>query len=281
MKRLLILFLLIVLGACASNRDQIVTIHTQFGDIKLILHDETPLHKENFLQLARNGAFDSTYWHRVIRNFMVQGGDVTQVNRPEPALIPPEFNPQFIHERGAVAAARRGDNVNPKKESSGSQFYIVQGQKFKPEQFDRLKEDHILSQIQPKFIPLLERQSNAALKEQYTQLYDSQNFEGLRQLILANRKLVEDEYGKIEEFKLTERQIEVYSTVGGAPHLDGSYTVFGMVLEGMEVVDKIAGQPTLSAGMPREKIFMTVDVENISRAEISEKYGYSYPLATE
>jgi len=281
MKSLLVLFFLIVLGACATDSDQLVTIHTKFGDIKLVLHDATPLHKKNFLKLAKSGAFDSTYWHRVIRNFMVQGGDVTQISRPEPELIPAEFNPQFIHERGAVAAARRGDNVNPNKESSGSQFYIVQGQKFRAEQFERLKEDHILNQIQPHFMPLLDRQSNATIKEEYKQLYDSQNFEGLRQLILQNRKLVEDEFGKAEEFNLTERQMEVYTTIGGAPHLDGSYTVFGMVLEGMEAVDKIAGLPTGQGGMPKEKIFMTVEVEKMSRTEISEKYGYSYPAIRE
>ena len=111
------------------NKDVIITISTSYGDMKAILYEETPLHKENFIKLSESGDFDSTIFHRIIENFMIQGGDVNLINDEEVIdyTIPAEINPNLFHRKGEIAAARMGDNVNPEKESSGCQFYIVQG----------------------------------------------------------------------------------------------------------------------------------------------------------
>jgi len=268
-----------LLMACNRDQDTIITIHTQFGNMKILLYDETPLHKANFLELAQSGKYDSTIFHRVIKGFMVQCGDVTvrdDVNE-EPDLIPAEFNHKFIHERGAVSAARRGDKINPEKKSSGSQFYIVQGKKFKASEFQRLKDDHLLGQIQPYFAQLINRQSNVDIKDQYVEAYNTQQLELMRQIMLRTRVKIEEEFGPLEDFNLSDQQIEVYSTIGGAPHLDGTYTVFGKVVEGIEVVDKIANQTTGKGDKPIEDIYMTLSLEKMPKKQISEKYGYEYP----
>ena len=111
------------------NKDIIITISTPYGEMKAILYEETPLHKKNFIKLSESGDFDSTIFHRVIENFMIQGGDVNLINDEDVIdyTIPAEINNQFFHKKGEIAAARMGDNVNPDKESSGCQFYIVQG----------------------------------------------------------------------------------------------------------------------------------------------------------
>ncbi len=268
-----------LLMACNRDQDTIITIHTQFGNMKILLYDETPLHKANFLELAQSGKYDSTIFHRVIKGFMVQCGDVTMrddVNE-EPDLIPAEFNHKFIHERGAVSAARQGDKINPEKKSSGSQFYIVQGKKFKASEFQRLKDDHLLGQIQPYFAQLINRQSNVDIKDQYVEAYNGQQQELMRQIMLSTRDKIEGEFGPLKDFNLSDRQIEVYSTIGGAPHLDGTYTVFGKVVEGIEVVDKIANQTTGKGDKPIEDIYMTLSLEKMPKKQISEKYGYEYP----
>lgn len=176
-----------------NSKDTYVKIETSMGDIVVKLYNETPLHRDNFIKLVREGVYDGLLFHRVIKNFMIQGGDPNSRNaKPGQMLgdgtlgytIPAEFVPGLFHKKGALAAARQGDQVNPKKESSSCQFYIVQGEKWNA---DKLK-------------------------------------------------MVEQRMGK----SFTKEQIEVYSTVGGTPFLDGDYTVFGEVVEGLEVVDKIA-----------------------------------------
>lgn len=268
-----------LLTACNRDQDTIIIIHTQFGNMKILLYDETPLHKANFLELAQSGKYDSTIFHRVIKGFMVQCGDVTMRDDVDkkPDLIPAEFNTKFIHERGALAAARQGDNINPQRKSSGSQFYIIQGKKFKASDFQRLKDDHLLSQIQPYFAQLINRQSNVDIKDQYVEASNAQQQEMIRQIMLSTRSKIEEEFGPLEDFNLSDRQIEVYSTIGGAPHLDGTYTVFGKVVEGIEVVDKIANQKTGSGNKPIQDIYMTLSLEKMPKKQISEKYEYQYP----
>ena len=172
-----------------------VLLKTSMGDITIALYDETPLHKENFIKLVNDKYYDGVLFHRIIQNFMIQTGDPESKNAKAGQMlgnggpgytIPAEFVPECYHKRGAVAAARMGDNVNPKKESSGSQFYIVDGQVF-----------------------------NTAM---------------LNRVIQMTKKTFSQE------------QINTYTSIGGAPHLEGDYTVFGEVISGMEVVDKIAAQ---------------------------------------
>lgn len=176
-----------------SHKGTRVEMVTNYGRIVLLLYDETPLHRDNFIKLATNRVFDGLLFHRVIEKFMIQGGDPTSKDaEPGKMLgdgtlgynIPAEFRPELFHKRGALCAAREGDMVNPKKESSASQFYIVQGRVWNTEELDNLQ--------------------------------------------------------KRMKREISAEQRDVYTTIGGTPFLDGEYTVFGEVIEGMEVVDKIA-----------------------------------------
>jgi cyclophilin family peptidyl-prolyl cis-trans isomerase len=166
--------------------DVLVTITTELGAITVKLYDKTPLHRANFLKLAESGEMNGSVFHRVINQFMIQGGGAPGSNGSQSigSTIPAEFIPEYFHKKGALCAARMGDQANPKKESSGSQFYIVHGRV----------------------------SSNADL----------------------------DAMERRARIKYTETQRQAYTTVGGTPHLDGGYTVFGEVVEGMDVVDKIA-----------------------------------------
>jgi peptidyl-prolyl cis-trans isomerase B (cyclophilin B) len=183
-----------------SKKDEVVTISTNLGDIKVVLFDQTPLHKANFLKLAQSGFYNGTTFHRVIRDFMIQGGDLNTkdsdptndgAGQPDAATISAEIRPELQHKFGAVAAARQGDYVNPTRASSASQFYIVQNHQ-------------------------------------------------------------------------------------GTKHLDGAYTVFGQVISGLDVVDKIATQPTGPRDRPATDVKMTVKVDKLKKKKITELYGYQY-----
>ncbi|MFZ4772228.1 MAG: peptidylprolyl isomerase [Ferruginibacter sp.] len=181
-----------------------VLIHTDLGDITVALHNETPKHRDNFIKLAKSGFYNGSVFHRVIKDFMVQGGGAAGGKEDAGYTIPAEFNAKFYHKKGALAAARQGDQVNPKKESSGSQFYIVQGKKMTDAELDDF---------------------------------------------IANT-------GK----KMTPEQRNIYKTIGGEPRLDRDYTVFGEVIKGLDVVDKIAKVPTGPGDKPVKDIKMTMKV---------------------
>lgn len=273
-----------IFAACATEKDHLVTIKTKFGDMRVILYNETPQHKENFLKLAEEGLYDSTSFHRVIKNFMVQGGDINAKEGMEGEIdytIPAEINEQFLHEKGALSAARQGDQVNLEKASSGSQFYIVHGQVFSDEAFAQLEHDYLLGKLQGRFVELLGVEKYARLREEYIEIQRSGDQQAMIQKILDSREIIENEYGEIEDFQLTESQKEAYSTIGGAPHLDREYTVFGKVVEGLNVIDSIAMQVTGAGDKPVEDVFMTMEVEEMSKKKITELYGYQYPEAEE
>jgi cyclophilin family peptidyl-prolyl cis-trans isomerase len=186
-----------------KRRDHVFTLTTRFGEVRFILFDETPIHKANFLEKTKEGFYDSLTFHRVIDNFMIQGGN--PYTRPGASMdnirpevpndtnsLPAEIMPELSHVKGAVAAARLGDRINPQKRSSLSQFYIVQNE-------------------------------------------------------------------------------------NGTPHLDGGYTVFGKVIDGIDVVDEIAGQPTSRPGdRPLQDIRMVISVKKMSKRKIAKRYGYTY-----
>ncbi len=184
-----------------------VLLRTDKGDMTIMLHNETPGHRDNFVKLAEEGFYDGLLFHRVIEGFMIQTGDPMSKDAVpgEPLgsggpgyTIPAEFVPELFHQKGALAAARQGDQVNPERESSGSQFYIVQGRRWSDAELDQMD----------------------ARREQ----------------------------------PLTEKQREVYKTKGGVPHLDETYTVFGQVMEGMEVIDQIAEVETDDRDRPKEDV---------------------------
>lgn len=269
-------FFLLMLGltSCASEKDFLVKIQTKHGDMYAVLFDETPLHKRNFIDLAKAGRFDSTEFHRVIQNFMVQGGDVfTKEKLPNDQwpTVPAEIVPGMIHSKGMIAAARMGNNVNPERRSSGSQFYIVLGQVYKKEEL--VTDMKLLSETYFKYIQL---ESNLALKQQYAELYQLQAFDSLNQIMLGQKSNLESFYNIKLEKKMTPEQVSAYTTVGGTPHLDNEYTVFGKVIKGLEVAETISKVETAKADRPVEPIFMKITVEELPKSKITKEYGHQY-----
>ncbi len=235
-----------------------VKIETTMGDIVVELYNETPKHRDNFIKLAKEGVYDSTLFHRVIRQFMIQAGDPESKHASDTAqlgggdvgyTIPAEFEPKFFHKKGALAAARMGDDVNPERESSGCQFYIVTGRKFREAQLldmagqkNNARMDTIFNQLARKH-----------MKEIY-KLRKANDQDGLLDLQDKLEAQAYELYKEEEPFMFTPEQISAYSTIGGAPHLDGAYTVFGQVVSGMETVEKIEGTKTGKADRPVENV---------------------------
>lgn len=269
-KILLICLAFIALTACnAGSKRQtnhhmenekrtLVKLETTMGNITVALYNETPKHRDNFIKLVKEGVYDSTLFHRVIKQFMIQAGDPDSKNASDTAMlgsgdvgytIPAEFNPKFFHKKGVLAAARQGDDVNPEKASSGCQFYIVTGRKFTEPQLLGM-ENKINEQREEALFDSLARQH---MKEIYKMRKAGDNA-GLLELQDNLEAQARELADKEEKFRFTPEQIKAYSTIGGAPHLDGSYTVFGEVTEGMEVVDNIEIAKTNRADRPIENI---------------------------
>ncbi len=250
--------------ACSSSqRKNImgtkVKIETTMGDIIVKLYDETPNHRDNFIKLVENGTYEGTLFHRVIKDFMIQAGDPDSKGAPKGQMlgsgdvgytVPAEFvYPQLFHKKGALAAARQGDNVNPEKASSGCQFYIVTGRVFNDSTLQAMEEQ----KTQNRFTSVFNSLAQKHMKEIY-QLRRNNDQEGLMNLqdsiFGETQKLLTDE----PAFKFTDEQRQAYTTVGGTPHLDGEYTVFGEVIDGMDVVDKIQQVATNASDRPDEDI---------------------------
>lgn len=280
----ILISIILILPSCSNNKDYLATIKTNYGDIKLVLFDKTPKHKENFIELANKGFYDSLLFHRVIDNFMIQTGDPNTRSSSDPQsfgqggpgyTIPPEFNPELIHEKGMVAAARMGDNVNPKKESSGSQFYIVEGMVYTEESLRDSRVNY--NELYKCFGNLIQRSGYVELNQKAMQLQTENKLDELKALILSYKDVCEQDYDVELDQPLTQQQIDVYTTVGGVPHLDGGYTVFGEVVQGMDVVEKIAAVKTAPGDRPIEDVIMVVEVEKMSRNKIEKEYNYTYP----
>ncbi len=269
-KILLICLAFIALTACSAGSKKqtnhhmenekrtLVKLETTMGNITVALYNETPKHRDNFIKLVKEGVYDSTLFHRVIKQFMIQAGDPDSKNASDTAMlgsgdvgytIPAEFNPKFFHKKGVLAAARQGDDVNPEKASSGCQFYIVTGRKFTEPQLLGM-ENKINEQREEALFDSLARQH---MKEIYKMRKAGDNA-GLLELQDTLEAQARELADKEEKFRFTPEQIKAYSTIGGAPHLDGSYTVFGEVTEGMEVVENIEIAKTNRADRPVENI---------------------------
>lgn len=212
-----------------SKDDYLITLETKFGEMKIILHEQTPKHRENFLKLVQSGFYDDLLFHRIIENFMIQGGDPTSKNAQAGEMlgsgnngyrVDAEFRPELFHKKGALAAAR---DDNAAKASSGCQFYIVQGQVWKEEDLDKAAQRY--------------------------------------------------------KFSLSETQREVYQSIGGSPHLDQQYTVFGQVIAGLEVIDKIATLEKDMRDRPKEDVKMKLKAEKMKKKKITKLYGYQYPAS--
>lgn len=243
-----------------------VKISTTLGDIVVRLYDETPLHRDNFVKLVKEKFYDGTLFHRVIKDFMIQGGDPDSKGAPAGKqlgmggpgyTIPAEINPNLIHKRGALAAARQGDEVNPERRSSGSQFYIVWGQQYKEGQMKQLAKQMEMQQLQTAFNQLVTEN-----RAEIMQLRRNRDQAGLQEM---QERLVAQAQAKVKADGvqgLTAQQQEAYTTIGGTPHLDNQYTVFGEVEEGMDVVEKIQTTATKPGDRPVQDISMTMEIIN-------------------
>ena len=273
MRILFIVLSAFMVFACSSNGQienmeegyTYAKISTDKGDIFVKLYNSTPEHRDNFIKLAKEGFYDSTLFHRVMNEFMIQGGDPESKNAaPSQQLgqggpgytLPPEFGE--IHKKGALAAARKGDQVNPGKESSGSQFYIVHGRTYSPEELAKLENDMTTRAVMGRVNDYLMKEENKFLLDSIQQFSESGNRDALQAM---QDRLIEKLKEEGDDFAFTEEQKEVYTSIGGAPFLDGEYTVFGEVVKGLEVVDSIAAtQVNKQTSRPVEDIAMKVEI---------------------
>jgi peptidyl-prolyl cis-trans isomerase B (cyclophilin B) len=256
--RLFILFVIFALTSCntpGADGPVQVLIKTNKGDIKLKLYDETPLHRDNFIKLINSGFYEGISFHRVIKDFMIQAGDPQTrsdfKNLPDSLTnytIPAEFDKKFYHKKGALAAARQGNDVNPYMRSSGTQFYIVQGTKYTDAELDAA-EQRINSQIRQGKFNIIVRETSDSLKSAGKTFTDSEIQE------LASGKMFKY-LTTTPEFRFTPEERETYKTLGGTPRLDGTYTVFGEVTEGIDIVDLIAAEKTDSHDKPLTNIII-------------------------
>ena len=269
MKRILFA-LLTILACCVTackpekkardmSEETRLKIETTAGDIVVKLYNETPKHRDNFIKLAENGTYEGTLFHRVIKDFMIQAGDPESKKATKGQMlgsgdvgytVPAEFvYPKYFHKKGALSAARQGDNVNPEKASSGCQFYIVTGKVYSDstllgmeQQMNQMRFNNLFNTLASKHAKDIYKMRKAG---------DQEGLMNLQDTLIAQ---VEKQLAGQPEFRFTPEQVKAYTTVGGTPHLDGEYTVFGEVLEGMDVVDKIQRVKTDRNDRPEEDV---------------------------
>lgn len=241
------------------DKETVLKIETSLGDIKVKLYNETPLHRDNFLKLVEDGTLNGTLFHRIIKDFMVQAGDPESKNAPKGKMlgsgdvgytIPAEFvYPMYFHKKGALSAARQGDESNPKKASSGCQFYIVTGKVYNDSTILSMEQQ----QNQNKLTTIFNALAQQHMKEVYKlrKANDEEGLYALQDTLLAQ---AEAEAAKQPDFHFTPQQIKAYTTVGGTPHLDNEYTVFGEVVEGLDIVDKMQQVKTDRSDRPAEDV---------------------------
>jgi peptidylprolyl isomerase len=245
-------FFLITLSCSipTGNKNSVILMKTSLGDIKLKLYDNTPLHRDNFLKLVNSDFYEGILFHRVINKFMIQAGD--PVTRSVPIAktadslntytIPAEFRKEYFHRKGALAAAREGNDINPEMRSSGTQFYIVQGTVLNDEELNQ-SEQRINSNIRQALFGKFMKEVSDSVSKAGIVMSDGdiqeKASEKMFNYLAANR-----------EYKIPEDQRTVYKSVGGVPRLDQTYTVFGEVIEGLDVVDRIAAVQTDAGDRP-------------------------------
>jgi len=268
MKNLVYIFIIFLFVSCQKKlelgkKDRIVEVETEYGNLKIRLYDETPAHRDNFIKLVYEKYFDGTLFHRVIDGFMIQGGDPDskgaklgqRLGEGGPGYqIPAEIRSGLFHKRGVLAAAREGDDVNPEKKSAGSQFYIAQGKVYTSSELDSLQikmnrklKSSIFKKVQMEKAELLAKYQMEGDLEKLTEEIEHIKFEMDSMFLL--KKIV-----------LSDKQIAAYTTVGGIPHLDGNYTVFGEVIEGMDFVDSIARVEKDDFDRPLKDISMKIKI---------------------
>jgi peptidylprolyl isomerase len=256
-KKFLLAPFLILILSCSSpgnNDNTYIHIKTTLGDIKIKLYDETPLHRDNFINLVKSGLYDGVSFHRVIKDFMIQTGDVSTITGDKKTLpdslksytIPAEFQKKYFHKKGALAAAREGNEVNPEMRSSGMQFYIVQGVKYSREELITA-EQRINSNIKQAIFNRILKETTDSVNSVSTETNGAEIQE------IASIKMFKY-LTTNPDYQFSEEQVNAYMNQGGTPRLDGTYTVFGEVIEGLDVVDRIASVATDANDKPLSDI---------------------------
>ena len=265
---LMLIVLMLIDVSCSraekSGDETLILVKTEFGNLKLKLYNDTPEHKQNFIKLVNEGFFNNLLFHRVIKNFMIQGGDPDSKNAEPGArlgsgnagyTIPAEILPNHIHKKGALAAARRGGPSNPEKRSSGSQFFIVQGSVVTAGALDTM-EMTLNNRAKNDFY---QEKFNAASKD-LNEFRKNNDKDGFNVRVAEIRAEADSLWVNHKKFTFTSEQREAYTTLGGYPSLDGEYTVFGEVVEGLDVLDKIAAVETDKYDRPLKDIKMEMEV---------------------
>jgi cyclophilin family peptidyl-prolyl cis-trans isomerase len=263
---LTLLTLFFMTASAQKEKETIVKISTEYGDIKIKLYNDTPQHRDNFIKLIKDGFYNDLLFHRVIKGFMIQGGDPQSKNAPAGKqlgagdvgyTIPAEFDyPKYYHKKGALAAARQGDQVNPQKRSSGCQFYIVQGKKVTDRELDHIEKTMQEKAKQARFYEIA-----ATRQDEIQKLYTANDQAGLNKLQNEIIQQMEKEFSEKPAFKLSDKMRDDYKTLGGTPMLDNEYTVFGEVIDGLDVIDKIAAVSTQPGDRPTKDVKMKITLE--------------------
>lgn len=265
---ILVFVSLIKTGFSQSLSKETIELTTMFGSMKIKLYNETPLHRDNFLKLVKAHFYDSLLFHRVIEDFMIQGGDPDSKLADQFKVlgdgdlnytIPAEFRPELFHKKGMLCAARNSDDVNPSKASSACQFYIVQGKPRTEEElksFEKRINKPLINRLRDSLLALPE---NSQLKAKLA-LFKGTNNDSLLVYSKLLNEQTEKVYALAPHYTFPEAHKAVYKTLGGTPHLDTNYTVFGEVVEGLEVIDRIAAAKTGKNDRPLTDIRMTVRV---------------------
>jgi cyclophilin family peptidyl-prolyl cis-trans isomerase len=252
-KNLVLFFIVLFLVSCSSSKDNkntFVLMKTTLGEITLRLYDDTPGHRDNFIKLVKCHVYEGISFHRVIKDFMIQAGDPeTKINYKKVSndslstyTIPAEFNLKYFHKKGALAAAREGNDVNPEMRSSGTQFYIVQGTKYSDAELNQAEQRINNNLKQVLFLKMIKEVSDSN-RISGTNLNEAQIQEktSLRMFQTLATK---------GDYKIPEEQRDTYKNIGGVPRLDRTYTVFGEVVDGLDVVDRIASVKTNESDKP-------------------------------
>lgn len=255
---------------CQTYSKETILISTVYGDMKVKLFNETPLHRDNFIKLVKRGFYDSLLFHRVINHFMIQGGDPDSKSADDTSSlgngdvdywIRAEFNKKLYHKKGMLAAAREDDDVNPDRESSGSQFYIVMGKTFDSVALQKAEIRVNKNIVQKINYNVAFSGKSKQLKEYYLRLTNEEKTDSLK---YVRRQLADpvsiERYKKTPHFTFTSAQKKTYTTLGGAPHLDMNYTIFGEIVEGLDIIDKIAAVKTDKNDRPKENVRMKISI---------------------
>ncbi len=260
------MFMASLMSMEAKEKENLVKIECEYGTMVVRLYDDTPQHRDNFLKLVKEGFYNDLLFHRVIKDFMVQGGDPDSKGAPAGKqlgagdvgyTVPAEFvYPTHYHKKGALAAARQGDQVNPEKRSSGCQFYIVQGKKYNENELKQMERAMGQKAMQARFDQLVQENKDSIKSMRLNR--DQAGLQALQDQLI---KTVETEFKDKQSVAMPEQMKKDYMEIGGTPFLDNEYTVFGEVVEGLEVVDKIAAVETERGDRPKQDIKMKVKMK--------------------